>query len=127
MTIEEYQKRYKNDDNRVTEYMNFCINALYEKYGFISPEFLVSLDLLSYNLEVMFTALDEMKKDGVTSVDKYRGKTKSPAMHTFFNAQTYIHKIMASFGFTPSSKSRIKENTDKIDAQKVLDNIRNAE
>lgn len=125
-TAKEYKERYKNDDKRVTEYMGACIDAIVEKYGCVSPEFLISLDMLSYNLEVMFACLDDIKQNGVNKEDKQRGKVKSPSMATYFNTQTYIHKIIASFGFTPSSKSRIKINTDKQDAQKILDNIRNS-
>lgn len=121
--MEKVLQRYSSYRKEIQEYMNFFINSLIEKYGEVNESFLVSLDLLALNLEVLFKSVDEMKDKGMTETDKYRGEKKSGAMQAFFNSQNYIHKIIASFGFTPSSKSKIRENQDAADVAKYLENL----
>lgn len=123
MTTEEILSRYKDKRSEISEYMNMLVNSLSQKYGEIPESFVVSLDLLVFNLEVMFNAIDDMKQNGMTKTDKYHGEQKSSSMQAFFNAQNYIHKLIASFGFTPSSKSKIRENVEKGDVQKLLENL----
>ena len=121
--MEKVLQRYSSYRKEIQEYMKFFINSLIEKYGEVNESFLVSLDLLALNLEVLFKSVDEMKDKGMTETDKYRGEKKSGAMQAFFNSQNYIHKIIASFGFTPSSKSKIRENQDAADVAKYLENL----
>lgn len=123
MNKETVYKRYEDRRNEIKDYMKMLLNSLQEKYGEIPESFVVSLDLLAFNLDVLFKSIDEMKDKGMTETDKYRGEKKSGAMQAFFNAQNYIHKILASFGFTPAAKSKIRENTDKQDVQKFLENL----
>lgn len=121
--MEEILKRYSSYRSEIQEYMKYFVNTLVEKYGEVNESFLVSLDLLALNLEVLFKAVDEMKDKGMTETDKYRGEKKSGAMQAFFNSQTYIHKLIASFGFTPAAKSKIRENQDAADVAKYLENL----
>lgn len=128
MNRQDYLDRYKDKSVKTQEYLGFCIDTLLNKYGYISTDYLISLDLLAENLEVMFTAMKEMRESGkVTEVDRYRGVKKSAAMQTFFNAQTYVHKLLGSFGFTPSARSKIHENTVNQDLRKTLEAIRNTD
>ena len=123
MKNEKILARYKDKRHEIQEYMEMLISALNEKYGEVPEAFIVSLDILSMNLEVLFQSVDEMKEKGMSEVDKYRGEKKSAAMQSFFNSQNYIHKLLASFGFTPAAKSKIRENTDKADVQKFLEDL----
>ncbi len=123
MKNEKILARYKDKRQEIQEYMEMLISALNEKYGEVPEAFIVSLDILSMNLEVLFQSVDEMKEKGMSEVDKYRGEKKSAAMQSFFNSQNYIHKLLASFGFTPAAKSKIRENTDKADVQKFLEDL----
>ena len=123
MKNEKILARYKDKRHEIQEYMEMLISALNEKYGEVPEAFIVSLDILSMNLEVLFQSVDEMKEKGMTEVDKYRGDKKSASMQAFFNSQNYIHKLLASFGFTPAAKSKIRENTDKADVQKFLEDL----
>lgn len=123
--MEEILTRYNNYREEIQEYMKFFVSNLQDKYGEISESFVVSLDLLAMNLEVLFNARDEMKDKGLTENDKYHGEKKSGSLQAFFNAQNYIHKLIASFGFTPMSKSKIKDNTDVNDVQKYLESLTN--
>ena len=123
--MEEILNRYTKYRTEIQEYLKFLVNSLIEKYGEVSDSFIVSLDLLAMNLEVLFKSKDEMNEKGMTETDKYRGEKKSGAMQAFFNAQNYIQKILNGFGFTPAAKSKIRENTDKQDVQKLLENLVN--
>jgi len=121
--MDKILNRYKTYRAEIQEYMKFFINSLIEKYGEVNESFLVSLDLLALNLDVLFKSVDEMKSKGMTENDKYRGEKKSGAMQAFFNSQNYIHKLIASFGFTPAAKSKIRENQDAADVAKYLENL----
>ncbi len=125
MVDEKILNRYVNYDPKIIEYMGSIIGALDEKYSGVPEGYIVSLDLLAMNLKILFDSMEEIKEKGMTDVDKYRGEKKSSAMQAFWAAQNYIHKILASFGFTPASRSRIKENQDKADVQKFLENLVN--
>lgn len=115
--------RYESKRDEIKEYMKYFVESLEEKYEKVPEAFVVSLDMLAFNLEVLFKSMDEMKDKGMTEVDKYRGEKKSAAMQSFFNSQNYIHKLIASFGFTPAAKSKIKENQDAGDVQKFLEEL----
>lgn len=123
MESEKVKARYSEKRQEVQEYMNFLVDSLVEKYGEVNQSFIVSLDLLALNLEVLFKSVDDMKENGLKKTDKYHGEQKSSSMQAFFNAQNYIHKLIASFGFTPAAKSKIRENTDKQDVQKFLEEL----
>lgn len=120
---EKVLERYKDKRKEIQEYMELFINTLEEKYGFISEDYIVSLDLLAFNLEVLFRSIDEMREKGMSEVDKYHGEKKNACMQAFFNSQNYIHKLIASFGFTPMSKSKMKSNTDENDLKKMMEAI----
>lgn len=123
MDFQKILDRYKDQRTEIQEYMSFFCKNLVEKYGEVNESFIPSLDLLSFNLEVMFKSMDEMKEKGMGEVDKYRGEKKSAAMQSFFNSQNYIHKLISYFGFTPMAKSKIKSETDAGDIQKYLENL----
>lgn len=123
MIDEKLLNRYKDYDSKIIEYMGSIIGALDEKYSGVPDGYIISLDLLAMNLKILFDSMNEIKEKGMTDVDKYRGEKKSSAMQAFWAAQNYIHKILASFGFTPASRSRIRENQDKADVQKFLEEI----
>lgn len=123
MQVEEILSRYTEKRTEIQEYMNMLVNSLSKKYDGIPEGFVVSLDLLVFNLEVLFSAIDDMKENGLKKTDKYHGEQKSSSMQAFFNAQNYIHKILANFGMQPMAKSKIKENSDKADVQKLLENL----
>lgn len=123
MVDEKILNRYADYDPKIIEYMGSIIGALDEKYSGVPDGYIVSLDLLAMNLKILFASMEEIKEKGMTDTDKYRGEKKSSAMQAFWAAQNYIHKILASFGFTPAARSRIKENQDKADVQKFLETL----
>lgn len=115
MDLEKILERYKDSDKRTKEYMEFFYNSIKEKYGEVSESFLPSLDMLSFNLDLMFMSWDDIKLNGVKDEDKYRGQKKSASLQSFYNAQNYIHKLISYFGFTPASSAKIKDSNDLKD------------
>lgn len=123
MKTEDIIKRYDEKRKEIQEYMTMLVNTLDEKYSGVPESFIISLDLLAFNLDVLFKSMDEMKEKGMTETDKYRGEKKSGSMQAFFNSQNYITKILASFGFSPASASKIRESHDELDIKKYLEAI----
>lgn len=123
MNMEDILERYSSYRDEIQEYMKYFIKSLADKQGEVNETFILSLDLLALNLDVMFKAVDEMKDKGMTETDKYRGEKKSGAMQAFFNSQNFIHKILANFGMQPMAKSKMKDTHDKLDAEKFLNSL----
>lgn len=115
------ESRYKKYRKEIREYLAYFIKELTEKYGEINQSYIISLDMLAMNLDVLFKSVDEMKEKGMTETDKYRGEKKSGAMQAFFNSQNYIQKLIANFGFTPSAKSKIRETQSAQDIARYLE------
>lgn len=104
--------------------MSFIANALIEKYAEIPETFIISLDLLATNLDIMVKSSEEMSKDnGMVDDDKYHGKKKSAPLQTYFQAQGYVNNILSSFGLTPMAKSKIKQNQSEVSVEDFLQNL----
>ena len=132
MKKKEVMQRYADYRKEIVNYMDSLCDSLYEKNGDIYGEYVLSLDLLAMNLDIMMQAQDTMHEaakaakerpggsDAFTNVDKYRGAKKSAATQAFFAAQTHVNRILNTFGFTPKGKSSIKENKDAQDVAKLI-------
>lgn len=119
-----FLKRYTDKDKKVQEYMAFISNSLEEKYTDIPEGFIISLDLLANNLEIMVKSAEEMsKKDGLTDDDRYHGKKKSAALQTYFQAQGYVANILSSFGMNPMSRSKMKQNQEEVNVEDFLEKL----
>lgn len=124
MTKSKFIDRYKNKTKTVQEYMSFIANALIEKHADIPETFIISLDLLATNLEIMVKSSEEMSKDnGMVDDDKYHGKKKSAPLQTYFQAQGYVNNILSSFGLTPMAKSKMKQNQSEVSVEDFLQNL----
>lgn len=123
MKNENILQRYKDKRPEIQEYMSMLVESLESKYGEVPDEFIISLDLLVMNLDVLFDSVKEIQEKGMTDTDKYRGEKKSAAAQAFWNSQNYITKILSQFGWSPAAKSKIRENTDKADVQKFLEEL----
>lgn len=119
-----FLKRYVDKDKKVQEYMSFIADALIEKHQEIPETFVISLDLLAQNLEIMIKSSEDMnKQDGMTDDDRYHGKKKSASLQTYFQAQGYINTILTSFGLNPMAKSKMKKNQDEVNIDQFLEQI----
>ena len=117
-----FLKRYIDKDIKVQEYMSFICNTLVDKYKEIPEGFIISLDLLANNLDIMVKSSEEIcKENGLTDDDRYHGKKKSAALQTYFQAQGYVNNILSNFGMSPMSKSKMKHNQEDVSIEKYLE------
>ena len=124
MNKTNFLKRYNDKDKKVQEYMTFICNSLADKYKEIPEAFIISLDLLANNLEIMVKSAAEMsKEDGLTVDDRYHGKKKSAALQTYFQAQGYVANILTSFGMNPMAKSKMKQSQQEVNVEEFLEKL----
>lgn len=117
-------KRYKDNDKKVQEYMEFVCNSLVDKYKDIPETFVISLDLLAQNLEIMVKSSEAMNKEGgMLDDDRYHGAKKSAPLQTYFQAQSYINNILTSFGLNPMAKSKMKQNKEEVNIEDFLEKL----
>lgn len=125
MTQEIFLKRYEKYDDDVKEYMKIISDNLIKKHQEIPDVFVLSLDVLAGNLTIMTKAMKSIAYEGgdIVGKDNYRGEKKSTQLSAFLAAQQNVLKILNTFGFTPLGKSKIKENNDAADVQKLIENL----
>ena len=75
----------------------------------------------------MTKAMKDIVNDtaGIVGKDEYRGEKKSTQLSAFLASQNNVSKLIDKFGWTPLGKSKIRENSDKQDVQKLLENLVN--
>lgn len=109
--------RYKNYDKRTQEAIRLLVNELA-----LSDSYLTSLDLLAINYDMMFDAIDDIKKNGYTIIPENGTKpVKNHACQTFNNTQQTILKIINSFPANPLSKAHIKKLNLKEEEKSPLE------
>ena len=125
MTQETFIQRYEKYDKQVQEYMKIFSDELVSKYNEIPEVFIVTLDIIAGNLTIMVQAMNDIVSGnvGIVGKDEYRGEKKSTQLSAFLASQNNVSKLVDKFGWTPIGKSRIKENTDKQDVQKYLEQL----
>ena len=127
MTKENFLKRYETYEDRVREYMEIFADELEKKYQKIPDIFLITLDVIAGNLTIMVQAMNDIVsgKAEIVGKDEYRGEKKSTQLSAFLASQNNVSKLIDKFGWTPLGKSKIRENSDKQDVQKLLENLVN--
>ena len=117
--------RYKEYRKEVQEYMQIMCQTLTERYGQVDAQYLLNLDILAMNLDILFDARDEMKQNGFQHDDHQGVKRKSGAVQQFNTSQNAIMRLTHDFGLTPYAASKIKDNASTIDAKQLLDELVN--
>lgn len=125
MNKENFLRRYETYEDRVREYMEIFADELERKYSEIPDIFLITLDVIAGNLTIMTKAMKDIVSDevGIVGKDNYRGDKKSTQLSAFLASQNNVSKLIDKFGWTPLGKSKIRENSDKQDVQKLLENL----
>lgn len=112
----EILKRYQNKSAQTQEYMQILCDSIQQEYGQIDGPYLLSLDLISDNYEILLKAKEDIEKNGLKQTDSQGRPSKNDALQIFNNAQSMITKLLNNFGKTPMSKSKIKHlDTDITD------------
>lgn len=123
--MENFLQRYENYSPKVQEYMKYLVENLVDKYGDLNTEYILGLDMLAMNVDLMMQANEEMKKQGFEREDKYGNARKSGAVQQFQQSQGAILKLISQFGFSPSSASRIHDNKVERNTKEYLEDLIN--
>lgn len=118
-----FEDRYKKYPKEIQEYMSYVKDSLIDKYGEIFPHYLVSLDTLAMNLNIIRMAALDIEENGFHHKD-YKGiDRKSGSVQTFNNAQISALKIMNNFGLSPMAEARIKTNKKERALSEYVSNL----
>ena len=108
--MKKFLERYKDYPEEIQHYMKYVADSLIDKYGEIYDHYLVSLDTLAMNLQILLAAHDDIMKNGFHHQDYNGIERKSGAVQIFNTAQTAALKIMNNFGLSPMAEARMKTN-----------------
>ena len=108
--MKKFLERYKDYPVEIQNYMKYVADSLIDKYGEIYDHYLVSLDTLAMNLQILLAAHDDIMKNGFHHQDYNGIERKSGAVQIFNTAQTAALKIMNNFGLSPMAEARMKTN-----------------
>lgn len=125
MEKNEVLKRYTKYEEVIQEYMNQIVDSLIEKYGEVYPHYLISLDTLAMNVDIMLQAKKDFDQNGFHHKDFNGIQRKSGSVQAFNTAQNAALKIMTQFGLNPMSASRIKDNKTARETQNYLEDLIN--
>ena len=109
---------YKKYDDRTVQYMEALVKKLQNQYGSINDEWRVSLDLIAFNMNLIYLCQDDIIANGLQKVDDRGRIAKNPSISTMATTQNYLLKLLNSFGLNLASASKIKpmETDDGFDA-----------
>jgi len=99
-----YKDRYKKYRPEVQEQMNNIIDN-YE----IEDGYLLTLDLLAINLDLMYTSIDSIKSEGFETTDYKKRVVKNHAVQQLNSSQQTIIKLLNNFPSSTMMKERIKK------------------
>lgn len=114
----DFQKRYEKYPQEIQDYMKYVEDSLTDKYGRIFNHYLVSLDTLAMNLDILIKAKSEFDEKGFHHKDAAGTERKSGAVQIFNTAQIAALKIMDKFGLSPMAEARMKTNKIELAAEK---------
>lgn len=119
MTITD---RYKDCNVITQEYLKILCDSIEHEYGEIDGPYLLSLDLIADNYELLLLAKEDIKLNGLKQYDKANRLSKNDSIQIFNTAQTNITRLLNNFGKTPMSKSKIKQiDNNEEDLSNLLD------
>lgn len=99
-----YKDRYKDYRKEVQEQMNNIIDN-YE----IEDGYLLTLDLLAINLDLMYESIDSIKEHGFEKKDFKDRTVKNHAVQQLNSSQQTIIKLLNNFPSNTLAKEKIKK------------------
>lgn len=110
------KKMYERYGEEVIKYMWSVHKFLLNKFGYISDEWFLSLQMLADNLNMFFKCRDQIAEDGIFIENKFGNMDKHPLIKVQNDAQIQIVKLLNEFGLSPKSVARLKiEDTEEDD------------
>ena len=99
-----YKDRYKKYRPEVQEQMNNII----DNYD-IEDGYLLTLDLLAINLDLMYTSIDSIKSEGFETTDYKQRVVKNHAIQQLNSSQQTVIKLLNNFPSSTMMKEKIKK------------------
>lgn len=115
------KERYKDYSPKVQEYMNSVIDDLNTDYGAWPKSWLISLDILADHLSLYVEAIEQIKANGTSHVNREGRQVKNPNITVLSNAMAEIRDITKQFAFSPIQRSKLKA-LETADAETIVDN-----
>lgn len=113
----EVKNRYEDHNKKTREYMDILCQSIENEYGTIDGPYILSLDLIADNYDILIEAQEDIKKNGLRQTDERGRASKNDSIQIYNTAQQNIMRLLNNFGKTPMSKSKIKHlDTDVSDA-----------
>ncbi len=116
-------KRYEQYRPEIQEHMKYIVESLIERYGEVSEHYIISLDILAMNLDIMYNTKKEMDSKGFQHEDHQGVQRKAGWIQQFNTSQQAVLKIMHDFGLNPMAASKIKDNKKERDIQKFIESL----
>jgi phage terminase small subunit len=108
-------------DPRTVEAMNNLIDSIEKNFDEWDPAIESSLQLLAYNYDLLFQAVDEIRNNGTTSPDGRKRLQRNPAITLFLNTQNAIQSILTKTGLTVVSKVKVQKYMKDSDPEELDD------
>lgn len=102
-----YKDRYKKYRPEVQEQMNIIIDN-YE----IEDGYLLTLDLIAINLDLMYESIDSIKQNGFEKKDFKDRMVKNHAVQQLNSSQQTIIKLLNNFPSNTLAKEKIKKMSE---------------
>ena len=106
------KKHFGQYDKAVQAYMKNLVISLEKQYGELDETWLVSLELIAFNYDLILKCQADIAKNGLEKYDNSHRLVKNPCISTLNNAQAYLIKLLSAFGLTVMSKSKLKNMPD---------------
>lgn len=114
--LNQSKRMYERYGEEVIKYMWSVHKFLLNKFGYISDEWFLSLQMLADNLNMFFKCRDQIAEDGIFIENKFGNLDKHPLIKVQNDAQIQIVKLLNEFGLSPKSVARLKiEDTEEDD------------
>lgn len=111
MKLDDLRNRYKiNSRNEKTvESMMFIINSIEKNFSEYDDAWTTSLDLLQINYDLLYSAKEDIDKNGKQTTDYRDRLVRNPSIQILLNAQNNIMNILSRMGLNVLSKARIRQ------------------
>ena len=121
MKLDFLRERYKLNaaHDKTVEAMLFLVDSLEKNFSEYDEAWTNSLDLLQINYDLLFSAKDDLDKNGKQCKDYRDRLVRNPSISILLNAQNNIMNILSRMGLNVLSKARIKQflkSEDELDS-----------
>lgn len=111
MKLNDLRNRYKINSNneKTVESMMFIIDSIEKNFSEYDAAWTTSLDLLQINYDLLYSAKEDIDKNGKQTTDYRDRLVRNPSIQILLNAQNNIMNILSRMGLNVLSKARIKQ------------------